>query len=149
MNLFRCPSKSKSHATCIFKMEYQSAEQRRKFASEFSEVVVQPSTAILGLAFSGTTNEPANTGRTSCSGYSSPVASSQQGLYSYLPALGFFFNYRPIVTSTYFKSCHCTVETIQRYLLIRFPRSKIRPWRFLIDLHLLFILAFLFIPIYF
>ncbi|OAD57330.1 hypothetical protein WN48_02256 [Eufriesea mexicana] len=73
-----CPSKSKSHATCILKMEYQSAEQHRKFASEFSEVVLQSSTAILGLAFSGTAHEPADPGGTSCSGYSSPVASSQQ-----------------------------------------------------------------------
>lgn len=104
LNLFRCPSKSKSHATCILKMEYQSVEQRRKFASEFSEVVVQSSTAILGLAFAGTTNEPANTGRTSCSGYPSSVASSQQGLYSYLPALGFFFHW--IIQLNLFQSCH-------------------------------------------
>lgn len=104
LNLFRCPSKSKSHATCILKMEYQSAEQRRKFASEFSEVVVQSSTAIFGLAFAGTTNEPANTGRTSCSGYPSSVASSQQGLYSYLPALGFFFHW--IIQLNLFQSCH-------------------------------------------
>lgn len=104
LNLFRCPSKSKSHATCILKMEYQSVEQRRKFASEFSEVVVQSSAAIFGLAFAGTTNEPANTGRTSCSGYPSSVASSQQGLYSYLPALGFFFHW--IIQLNLFQSCH-------------------------------------------
>ena len=62
-------------------MEYQSAEQRRKFTSKFSEVVLQSSTAVLGLAFPRTANEPANTGRTSCSGYSPPVASSKQGSY--------------------------------------------------------------------
>lgn len=81
MILFRCPSKSKSHATCIFEMEYQPAEQRRKFASKLGEVVFQPSAAVLGLAFSGTIDESTNTGGTSCSGYSSPVASSKQGLY--------------------------------------------------------------------
>lgn len=148
IELFRCPSKSKSHATCILKMEYQSAEQRRKFASEFSEVVVQSSTAIFGLAFAGTTNEPANTGRTSCSGYPSSVASSQQGLYSYLPALGFFFHWIESFNWTYFKIViiYCANNVIYQldFLVRKFDLGG------LIDLHLLFILhAFLFVQFIF
>lgn len=148
LNLFRCPSKSKSHATCILKMEYQSVEQRRKFASEFSEVVVQSSAAIFGLAFAGTTNEPANTGRTSCSGYPSSVASSQQGLYSYLPALGFFFHW--IIQLNLFQSCHYILR--KQFDVIYQLDFLVRKFDLggLIDLHLLFILhAFLFVQFIF
>jgi len=63
-------------------MEYQLAEQRRQFAREFGQIVLQSSAALLGLAVSGATDQPANTGGTSCSGYSSPAASRKQGKYA-------------------------------------------------------------------
>jgi len=75
----RCPSESQSHAPRILEMEYQLAEQRRQFAREFGQIVLQSPAALLGLAVSGTTDQSANTGGTSCSGYSSPVAGRKQG----------------------------------------------------------------------
>jgi len=60
-------------------MEYQLAEQRRQFAREFGQIVLQSPATLLGLAFSGATDQPANTGGTSCSGYSSPAAGRKQG----------------------------------------------------------------------
>jgi hypothetical protein len=60
-------------------MEYQLAEQRRQFTREFGQVVLQSSAALLGLAFSGATGQPADTSGTSRSGYSSPAARRKQG----------------------------------------------------------------------
>jgi len=60
-------------------MEYQFAEQRRQFTREFGQVVLQSPAALLGLAFSGTIDQPADAGGTSCSGYSSPTAGRKQG----------------------------------------------------------------------
>lgn len=75
----RCPFKSQSYASRILEMEYQFAEQCRQFTREFGQIVFQSSTALLGLAVSGATDQSAHTGGTSCSGYSSSVAGREQG----------------------------------------------------------------------
>lgn len=75
----RCPFESQPHTPRILEMEYQLAEQCRQFAREFGQVVLQSPAALFGLAFSGATDQPADTGGTSCSGYSSSAAGRKQG----------------------------------------------------------------------
>jgi len=60
-------------------MEHQLAEQRRQFARELGQIVLQPSAALSGLAFAGTIDEPTHAGGTSCSRYPSSTAGRKQG----------------------------------------------------------------------